>query len=71
MFIKRDLYKTIKAGAQHVPIIAAVGPWQSGKSTLIKELFKQHSYLDIQDAELFDFAQKDPTRKNKRTARFC
>ncbi len=33
---------------------------QSGKSTLAKELFKYHTYLDMQDAELFDFAHNDP-----------
>ncbi len=60
MFIKRNLEKKIKSGAKQVPIIAIIGPRQSGKSTLAKELFKNHTYLDMQDAELFDFAHNDP-----------
>ena len=43
-----------------MPIVAIIGPRQSGKSTLAKEIFKNHIYLDMQDAELFDFATSDP-----------
>ncbi len=60
MFIKRTLESAIKNGAKQVPIIAIIGPRQSGKSTLAKELFKNHIYLDMQDAELLDFASNDP-----------
>ena len=60
MFIRRDLSRRIKSGAAQVPIVAIIGPRQSGKSTLAKEIFKNHIYLDMQDAENFDFANKDP-----------
>lgn len=60
MYIKRELEGVIKKGAKQVPIIAIIGPRQSGKSTLAKEIFKNHTYLDMQDAELFDFATSDP-----------
>ena len=60
MYIKRELEGPIKKGAKQVPIIAIIGPRQSGKSTLAKEIFKNHTYLDMQDAELFDFATSDP-----------
>jgi hypothetical protein len=60
MFINREIELVIKKGAKQVPIIAIIGPRQSGKSTLAKELFKNHIYLDMQDAELFDFATNDP-----------
>lgn len=60
MLIRRSLEKAIRSGAKQVPVIAIVGPRQSGKSTLAKEMFKKHVYLDMQDAELFDFANKDP-----------
>lgn len=60
MFIERDLEKNIKAGAKQVPIIAVIGPRQSGKSTLIKKMFKDYVYLDMQDVEIFDFANNDP-----------
>lgn len=60
MYIKRDLENIIRSGAQQVPVVAVIGPRQSGKSTLVKELFKKHAYLDMQDADIFDFANKDP-----------
>lgn len=60
MFIERDLTKIIMSGVKQVPIIAIIGPRQSGKSTLIKKIFKDYVYLDMQDAEIFDFANKDP-----------
>lgn len=60
MFIERDLEQIIKAGAKQVPIVAVIGPRQSGKSTLIKKIFKDYVYLDMQDAEIFDFATNDP-----------
>lgn len=60
MFIQRDLEDRIRAGAMQAPIIAIIGPRQSGKSTLAKEIFKNHLYLDMQDAELFNFANQDP-----------
>jgi len=60
VFIIRDIEPVIKKGARQVPIIAIIGPRQSGKSTLAKEIFKNHIYLDMQDAENFDFAKNDP-----------
>jgi len=60
MFIKRELTASIKNGAKQVPVIAIIGPRQSGKSTLTREIFKEHVYLDMQDANLFEFANSDP-----------
>ena len=60
MFIKRAMSERIKAGAKESPVIAIIGPRQSGKSTIAKELFKDHLYLDMQDADLFEFANRDP-----------
>ena len=60
MYIKRDLTGPIKSGAKQVPVIAIIGPRQSGKSTLAKKIFPNHIYLDMQDAELLEFAKEDP-----------
>jgi predicted AAA+ superfamily ATPase len=60
MFISRAIEPIIKKGAKQVPIIAIIGPRQSGKSTLAKEIFKHHIYLDMQDADNLDFAKNDP-----------
>ncbi|KKR96629.1 MAG: hypothetical protein UU47_C0012G0011 [candidate division TM6 bacterium GW2011_GWE2_41_16] len=60
MFIERDLEQAIKSGAQQSPVIAIIGPRQSGKSTLIKKMFSDYTYLDMQDAAIFEFANNDP-----------
>ena len=60
MFIEREITSVIRSGAKQSPIVAIIGPRQSGKSTLIKEIFKDYTYLDMQDAEIFDFANSDP-----------
>lgn len=60
MFVSRDLEERIRAGAQEMPVLAIVGPRQSGKSTLVKKIFKNHHYVDLQDAEMADFANRDP-----------
>lgn len=60
MYIKRDISHIIQNGAKQAPVIAIVGPRQSGKSTLAKKLFPDHQYIDMQDAHMFEFAQTDP-----------
>lgn len=60
MYIKREIEPIIKNGAKQVPVIAIIGPRQSGKSTLAKQMFPHHIYLDMQDAQLFEFASSDP-----------
>lgn len=60
MFIKRDIQDAIIAGATQIPVVSVIGPRQSGKSTLVKELFKHHTYIDMQDAAMFEFANQDP-----------
>lgn len=60
MFIRRLIADLIRSGAAQMPVVAVIGPRQSGKSTLVKELFKDYVYLDMQDAELYNFANTDP-----------
>ena len=60
MYIPRDISSAIQEGAKEIPVIAIVGPRQSGKSTMAKKLFPNHHYLDMQDAQMFEFAQADP-----------
>lgn len=60
MYIRREIEPLIRNGAKQVPVIAIIGPRQSGKSTLAKQMFPQHTYLDMQDAELLEFASSDP-----------
>lgn len=48
------------AMAKKFPVIAIVGPRQSGKTTLSKAVFPNHKYLSMEDIRNKEFAIKDP-----------
>ena len=50
----------ISLAAEKMPVIAVTGPRQSGKSTLIQQLFPNHTYQNLEDIELRKFALSDP-----------
>lgn len=59
MFYKRVQQKTFKEFAKF-PAIAILGPRQSGKTTLAKKVFKNHTFLSMEDPDIRDFAKSDP-----------
>lgn len=61
MNFQRDLTETLKRFAKF-PVVVLLGPRQSGKTTLVKEVFKNHTYLNFEDPETLAFAQQDPKR---------
>lgn len=58
---KRDLEKTI-LGYKKFPVIAILGPRQSGKTTLVRNIFKKYVYVSFEDPETRSFAQTDPRK---------
>jgi len=58
-FYTRDAEKIIKRFAKF-PVVAIVGPRQSGKTTLAKHVFKKHVFIDLDDLELRAIVQQDP-----------
>jgi predicted AAA+ superfamily ATPase len=42
------------------PVVAVLGPRQSGKTTLVRDVFKNHSYLNLEDPATLMFITKDP-----------
>src|ERR1700722_6907447 len=60
MFIRRKIERLIRSGAMQVPVLAIIGPRQAGKCTLLKTMFKDYIYLDMQDAALNSYANSDP-----------
>ncbi len=58
---KRDLEEKILKLSKSYPVIALTGPRQSGKTTLVKQLFSStHQYVNLENLDQRDFAQKDP-----------
>lgn len=60
MLLKRDISPDILAGARYFPVIAILGPRQSGKTTLAQALFKDHTYVSLEDPEIRAAAIEDP-----------
>ena len=58
--IKRQLEAYILKTAKYFPVIAIVGPRQSGKTTLAKALFPNHTYLSLEDPDARAGAARDP-----------
>lgn len=58
MFYNRELTKKLGRYAKF-PVVALLGPRQSGKSTLAKHFFKKHRFLSLEDIELREFAKND------------
>jgi len=60
MYIKRILEKDIAQGALYFPVVAILGPRQSGKTTLAKKMFEKHVYVTLEDIDIRNAAINDP-----------
>ena len=58
--IKRTLIKQIKYMSGKMPIISITGPRQSGKTTLAKQCFPKHDYVNIENPDVYEEAVSDP-----------
>jgi uncharacterized protein len=57
--IKRSIEKSIADQIGKFPVIAITGPRQSGKTTLIKKLFPNYRYVNLEDPDLRTYALQD------------
>ena len=60
MFIPRKLRSELERFAQKFPVIAVVGPRQSGKTTLVRQTFADYKYFSLEDPDTLDDVQSDP-----------
>lgn len=58
--IYRQLSKYIDIVSEKLPVITITGPRQSGKTTLVKEYFKNHQYINFEELDIREWAQNDP-----------
>ena len=59
-FIHRSISSVIQEATQYFPVISVVGPRQSGKTTLIKNLFPDLTYYSLENLGTREFASNDP-----------
>ena len=60
MWFERQLEAVLLETAKTFPVLALMGPRQSGKTTLIKALFPDYEYVNLEDPDRRAFAQEDP-----------
>lgn len=58
--IKRDIGKEFKSLLKQYPIVALIGPRQSGKTTFVKTHCVKKPYVNLEDFENREFAMRDP-----------
>ncbi|HLB40356.1 MAG TPA: ATP-binding protein [Candidatus Babeliales bacterium] len=58
--LKRALEPSLRLAATEYPIVALLGPRQSGKTTLVRYVFAQHHYLSLEDLDTREHARRDP-----------
>ncbi|OGB84311.1 hypothetical protein A3F66_01950 [candidate division TM6 bacterium RIFCSPHIGHO2_12_FULL_32_22] len=68
--IKRQLKPSLLLAAKEYPIVALLGPRQSGKTTLAINTFPNYKYVSLEDPDTREYVTKDPrdfleTNKNE------
>lgn len=58
--VKRNITQHIQDQKNKFPIIALTGPRQSGKTTLLKNIFKDYRYISLENPDVRAFANEDP-----------
>jgi len=58
--VKRHIRKHIDQQKSKFPIIAITGPRQSGKTTLLKNIFSDYRYVSLENPDVRTFATEDP-----------
>jgi len=58
--IRRDLSKKLLSASKSFPVVAVIGPRQSGKTTLVKMAFPDKPYLSMEDLDTREYVTTDP-----------
>lgn len=71
MAINRVIVKEINISRKMYPIIAVTGPRQSGKTTMLRELFPEYKYVNLESPEARRFFETDPKGFLKEYGTYC
>ncbi|WP_319560281.1 ATP-binding protein [Marispirochaeta sp.] len=58
--IDRQIEDEINVLKNEFPIVAILGPRQSGKTTLSRKIFSDYEYVSFEDYDVYEFAESDP-----------
>ena len=57
---KRTLSTQLIGSLKSYPVLTLLGPRQSGKTTLVRELFTEFDYRSLEDPDIREIAVSDP-----------
>lgn len=59
-YIHRELSSVLEEAYRYFSVITVTGPRQSGKTTLIRNLFPHLPYYSLESLDIRSFAENDP-----------
>ena len=59
-YIRRSITGVIEEAFRYFSVITITGPRQSGKTTLVRNLFPQLQYYSLENLDVRSFAENDP-----------
>ena len=62
MYIHREIEPFVQKLAGFYPVVTITGPRQSGKTTLIRHLFPNHAYFNLETPDIRELAKSDPRK---------
>ncbi|MBR3242431.1 MAG: AAA family ATPase, partial [Parasporobacterium sp.] len=57
--ITRIIADKIEKSVSQVPVVTVLGPRQAGKTTLVRELFPNYTYVNLEDKATRELAEND------------
>ena len=60
--IEREMKDILLKRAKEYPVVTITGPRQSGKTTLVRNAFPKHAYVNLEDPETRELAESDYRR---------
>ena len=61
--IEREMKDILLKRAKEYPVVTITGPRQSGKTTLVRNAFPKHTYVNLEDPETRELAESDYHRQ--------
>jgi uncharacterized protein len=62
LMIYRELTEHLLQAASQFPVVALLGPRQSGKTTLVQTAFSNYHYVSLEGLDVRSLANRDPRR---------
>jgi predicted AAA+ superfamily ATPase len=60
MYISREIYNELMESCNTFPVVTITGPRQSGKTTLLRNVFPDKKYFSLEDPDTRQLAMADP-----------